>query len=470
MAAAISSAGIGSGLKVDDIVTSLMAIEKKPLTALQTQAAVLDSKISAFGTLTSQLASLNDAVAKLKLPATWNAKSVVSSTPAAVGASVSGDGAQATSFSVAVSQLARAQSVASSAVTAGSGFGAGTLSIQLGSWATGGTPAFTAGSAAAVSVTVAEGDSMAVIASKINATGAGVTATVLKDLSGERLLIRSSDTGEAKGFRIQATDDPAATGPSLGALAFDPAIGATGMAANAAQYGLNAQATINGIAIDSASNTLVDTVPGLTLTSHQRVRESVQRGEPAHQRGHEVRRHLQERRAAAGRCHDHGIADGTAQHDRVAGRQRRRAAAAVGRGRLDRERRRWRSGRGFGAAGQSAQGPGGGPGLLHQRRGRLGQHRRVRHPVVGLPAVGHRQRRHARQQDRLAAGPEDFQHQEPGEAERPPHPGGRAHAQAVHRARHQDGFAERAERLRDAAGRNLEQVDGLTEFGIEFPR
>ena len=269
MAAAISSAGIGSGLKVDDIVTSLMAIEKKPLTALQTQAAVLDSKISAFGTLTSQLASLNDAVAKLKLPATWNAKSVVSSTPAAVGASVTGDGAQATSFSVAVSQLARAQSVASSAVTAGSGFGAGTLSIQIGSWATGGTPAFTAGSAAAVSVTVAEGDSMATIASKINATGAGVTATVLKDLSGERLLIRSSDTGEAKGFRIQATDDPAATGPSLGALAFDPAAGATGMAANAAQYGLNAQATINGIAIDSASNTLVDTVPGLTLTLSQ---------------------------------------------------------------------------------------------------------------------------------------------------------------------------------------------------------
>ncbi len=269
MAAAISSAGIGSGLKVDDIITSLMAIEKKPLTALKTQAAVLDSKISAFGTLTSQLASLSDAVDKLKLPATWNAKSVVSSTPTAVGASVSGDSAQATSFSVGVSQLARSQSVASSAVTAGSGFGAGTLSIQLGSWASGATPAFTAGSAAAVPITVDEGDSMSTIASKINASGAGVTATVLKDLSGERLLVRSSATGEVNGFRIQSTNDAAATGPSLGALAFDPAAGATGMAANTVQYGLNAQATINGVAIESASNTLVDTVPGLTLTLSQ---------------------------------------------------------------------------------------------------------------------------------------------------------------------------------------------------------
>lgn len=268
MAAAISSAGIGSGLKVDDIITSLMAIEKKPLTALQTQASVLDSKISAFGTLTSQLSALNDAAEKLALASTWNAKSVSSATPAAVGASVSGDSAAATSFSVAVSQLARAQSVASGAVTAGSGFGAGTLSIQLGSWA-GTTPAFTASGAAAVSVTVAEGDSMATIATKINAAGAGVTATVLKDLSGERLLIRSSATGEASGFRIQSTNATGATGPSLAALAFDPAAGATGMAANPIQYGLNAQATINGVAISSASNTLTDTVPGLTLTLSQ---------------------------------------------------------------------------------------------------------------------------------------------------------------------------------------------------------
>ncbi|RZI75159.1 MAG: hypothetical protein EOP80_09345 [Variovorax sp.] len=266
--AAISSTGLGSGLNVDDIITSLMSIEKKPLAALQTQASVLDSKISAFGTMTSLMSTLNDAVGKLALASTWNAKSVLSATPAAVGASVSGDSAAATSFSVAVSQLARAQSVASGAVAAGSGFGAGTLSIQLGSWA-GTTPAFTASGAAAVSVTVAEGDSMATIATKINAAGAGVTATVLKDLSGERLLIRSAATGEPNGFRIQPADDAGATGPSLAALAFDPAAGPTGMAANPIQYALNAQAAINGVAINSASNTLADTVPGLTLTLSQ---------------------------------------------------------------------------------------------------------------------------------------------------------------------------------------------------------
>ena len=264
----ISSAGIGSGLDVESIVTKLMAIEKQPLTVLKTQASALDSKISAFGAITSQLSALNDSVTALTLPATWSSKTVSSSNTAAVAASVSGTGALATSFSLQVSQLAQGQSVASNAVTAGSGFSAGTLSLQLGTWA-GTTPAFTVGSAAAVSVTVAQGDSMSTIAGKINAAGAGVTATVIKDLSGERLLMRSTATGEASGFRVQTTDGAGATGPSLAALAFDNPSAGAGMAANPVQYGLNAKATINGVAITSASNTLADTVPGLTLTLSQ---------------------------------------------------------------------------------------------------------------------------------------------------------------------------------------------------------
>ena len=266
--ATISSAGIGSGLDVESIVTKLMAIEKQPLTALQRQASAIDSRISAFGTITSQLSALNDSATALALPATWNSKTVSSSNTAAVSASVSGTGALATSFSLQVSQLAQGQSVASSAVSVGSSFGAGTMSIQLGTWA-GATPAFTAGSVAAVSVTVAQGDNMATIAGKINSAGAGVTATVIKDLSGERILMRSTATGEASGFRIQTTDGTGATGRSLAALAFDNASAGVGMAANAVQYGLNARATINGVAIASASNTLADTVPGMTLTLSQ---------------------------------------------------------------------------------------------------------------------------------------------------------------------------------------------------------
>ena len=73
---------------------------------------------------------------------------------------------------------------------------------------------------------------MSDIASKINGANAGVTATVLRDASGERLLMRSSTTGEESGFRIQVAGDPL----GLGRLAFDPATAPTGgMAANTTQ-------------------------------------------------------------------------------------------------------------------------------------------------------------------------------------------------------------------------------------------
>lgn len=269
--ATISSAGIGSGLDVNSIVTQLMAVERQPLAALQKKETALDSKISAFGSLKSQLASLSDAADKLALATTWSAKAVTTSNGAAVAAAVTdGSLAQASSFSVEVSRLARAQSIASGPIASGSGIGSGTLSIQLGSWSADANPSFTAGSGNAVSVSVQGSDTIADIARKINSAAAGVTATVLKDLSGERLLLRSGATGEAAGFRVQASDDGTATsGPGLNAIAFDDPAGGAGMAANPVQYAQNAQATINGIAVSSASNRLADTVPGLSITLSQ---------------------------------------------------------------------------------------------------------------------------------------------------------------------------------------------------------
>lgn len=264
--ASITSAGLGSGLEVENIITQLMALEKKPLASLQTKAGTLDSKISAFGSLKSQLSTLSDAVTALSKASTWTAKSVSSSNAAAVSAAVtSGTNAAVSSFSVTVSQLARTQSISSAPVANGAAVGSGTLSFSIGSWSAGATPSFTQGAAADVSVDIVATDTMADIASKINAAGAGVSATVLKDISGDRLMLRSSKTGDATGFRVTA----GAGSVGLDALAFDnPAAGA-GMAANPVQYGQNAKAAINGVAVESASNTLAETLPGLSLTLSQ---------------------------------------------------------------------------------------------------------------------------------------------------------------------------------------------------------
>ena len=270
--ATISSPGIGSGLDVQSIVSQLVALEKAPLTQLKTQATSLQTKMSSYGTIKSQVSALGDAAAKLSTSSGWNAVTATSSNPTAVGVTAAA-GAPATSITMAVQQLAKAQSTASAAVPTGSAMGSGSMTIELGSWS--GT-AFTAGTTTPVSVTINPGeDSLSAIATKINESGAGVSATVLKDASGERLLVRSKTTGEENGFRISVADDDGndTDANGLSRLAF--AVGnASGMAQT--QAGQNALATINGVAIETASNRLTDTLPGMTIQLSQVTTEPVE--------------------------------------------------------------------------------------------------------------------------------------------------------------------------------------------------
>jgi len=263
--ATISSPGIGSGLDVQSIVSQLVALEKAPLKPLQTQATSFQTKLSTYGTIKSQVAALGDAAAKLSTSSGWNAVTATSSNATAVNVTAAA-GAVATSLTLEVQQLAKAQSTASSTVAAGTAMGSGTMTIELGSWGSG---SFVAGSAPAVNVTINPGeDTLAEIAAKINGAGAGVSATVLKDASGERLLMRSSATGEETAFRISVADGDGnnTDANGLSRLAFDTANPA-GMART--QVGQNAQATINGVSISSASNRLSDTLPGLTIQLSQ---------------------------------------------------------------------------------------------------------------------------------------------------------------------------------------------------------
>lgn len=263
--ATISSPGIGSGLDVQSIVTQLVALEKAPLTQLKTQATSLQTKMSAYGNIKSQVAALGDAAAKLSNNSGWNAVTATSSNPTAVGVTAS-TGAPATSLTLEVQQLAKAQSTASAAVPTATTMGAGSMTIELGSWA-GNT--FTAGTAAPVSVTINAGeDSLAAIAAKINDANAGVSATVLKDASGERLLMRSKETGLTNGFRLSVADADGnnTDANGLSRLAFD-AGNANGMVQT--QGGQNALSTINGVAIETTSNRLGDTLPGLTIQLSQ---------------------------------------------------------------------------------------------------------------------------------------------------------------------------------------------------------
>jgi flagellar hook-associated protein 2 len=84
--------------------------------------------------------------------------------------------------------------------------------------------------------------------------------------------MRSTQTGEANGFRVQVAGPDADTPPSaaLASLAFDPAAPGSGdpdaPATTRTQSAANARASINGVSVSTATNTIDSAVEGLTIT------------------------------------------------------------------------------------------------------------------------------------------------------------------------------------------------------------
>ncbi|MDP3637816.1 MAG: flagellar cap protein FliD N-terminal domain-containing protein, partial [Azonexus sp.] len=65
----ITSLGVGSGMDLNGLLTSLMQAEQRPLVALQTKEASYQSRISSLGVLKGSLSSLQTA-AKNFIPST----------------------------------------------------------------------------------------------------------------------------------------------------------------------------------------------------------------------------------------------------------------------------------------------------------------------------------------------------------------------------------------------------------------
>ncbi|MEY8878086.1 MAG: flagellar filament capping protein FliD [Leptothrix sp. (in: b-proteobacteria)] len=263
--AAVSSAGIGSGLDVNSIVTQLMAVEKAPLQTLQKNASTIQSKISSYGTIQSDLSAMRDAALKLTQPATWGDTTAVSGDTSVVSATTDNT-ATAGNYSLTVQQLASAQTLASHAWPATvSTVGAGTLRIEMGTWNSDQTGFAPKSASSAVDVSVLATDSLADVRDKINAAKAGVMASIVNDASGSRLVMRSSDTGAANGFRVSATDEDGnnTDASGLSALAYDPSSQVSSMSQT--QAAKDAKATVNGLSVTSASNVLANVVDGVTL-------------------------------------------------------------------------------------------------------------------------------------------------------------------------------------------------------------
>lgn len=268
--AGFSSIGIGLGGNVDvnALIKSSVDAVKLPITktnGLSQQAAVTNAKVSTFGQFKSLVSTLADAASKLTSVTGWNGVAATTSKSEAVTVTAVG-GAAATSFSVQVQNLAKAQSSTSAALTPlKSAVGAGTLTLTTGKWDGAGAN-FAAGTEAAVTIDVTATDTLADIASKINGSKAGVTATVLTDATGERLMLRSKATGEAAGYQLGVADADGSNADTSGL---------SRLLTGTTEFAQNANATVNGVAVTSGTNVFADAVAGVTFTAVKQTTEDV---------------------------------------------------------------------------------------------------------------------------------------------------------------------------------------------------
>jgi len=245
--ATTSSLGIGTGVDLQSMLTSILTAERAPIKTLDTKISVANNKISLYGTLKSKLDALQTAADTLQFPSRLSALSAASSDTTVLTASADYTAAVG-SYGMEVTQLASAQKSFTSAYSAGTTFGAGSLD-------------FTVGGVAAPPISLTAGASLQDVSSAINTAKIGVTATVITDTTGnQRMVLTGDKTGAGNDFSLISSSTASGSQPSL--ASFDTTTPALKRAT--AQ---DALMTLDGIAVKSSSNTFTSAVTGLTLTA-----------------------------------------------------------------------------------------------------------------------------------------------------------------------------------------------------------
>ena len=236
---AISSAGIGSGLDVAKIVEQTVAAEKIPLKKLEYKAEGIQTQISTYGEIKSLTSKLGDIASKLTRDSAWNGVTISSSNSTITG-TMTGIAAPGT-YNIKVTQLAQAQTT----VIGGAGGAALPKDKPMGA---AGTIKLTMGTESK-DIAIESSDTLTKIATKINEAGMGIQASIVTDVDGkERLMMRSKETGTDKAFTVDLSSAPTVLGQ------------------NTTQTAQNAKVKLNGMDVESSSNTFANTIPGMSFT------------------------------------------------------------------------------------------------------------------------------------------------------------------------------------------------------------
>lgn len=233
-----SGAGFDVSSTVAAIVGNLQNVEtpwKNQLTKLETQ----DTAISSLGTLFSKLS--NDMSTLTDFQGIMAEKTGSSSDTNVLSLTAADNTAFAGTHTVTVTNLAQTSSGYLAEITSASDTLSGSITLQVGS-----------GTAKTITLN-SSNNTLAGLASAINSSGAGVTASVLTDASGSRLSLVSGTSG-ANGNITVSSNSIVDTGNSNAPLGYTSSV-----------TGTNANLTVDGVSLSSASNTVTNLIPGITF-------------------------------------------------------------------------------------------------------------------------------------------------------------------------------------------------------------
>ena len=228
----LSALGGSTGIDVTGAVDAILYADRAPERGWQAQQTTLENQTSAITQLETEASALSDSLSTLQ--DTSGVLSAISATSSdtSVLTATAADGTIASSHSITVQSLATSGSFYSDSVASSS------TALSQGSFD------FTIGSGKATTIQVTAGETLTQLAAAINSQSVGVTANVVTDSSGARLALTAVNSGTPGDFTV--TNDSS--------LAF-----------TRSGSGTNAQLTVDGVHINSASNTVTGAIDGVTL-------------------------------------------------------------------------------------------------------------------------------------------------------------------------------------------------------------
>lgn len=233
-----SGTGFDVSSTVSQIVANLSNVEtpwKTQLASLESQDTVISNLGSLFSNLSNDLSQLTDFQGILAQKVGSSSDTNVLELTAASSAATAG------THTIVVNSLAQTSSGYLTEIANASDTLAGSITLQ-------------AGSGTAETITLnSSNNTLAGLAAAVNASGAGITASVLTDATGSRLSLVSGTSGAGGGITVSANS------------IVDSSNANAALAYNTAVPGANASLTIDGVNLSSASNTVTNLIPGVTF-------------------------------------------------------------------------------------------------------------------------------------------------------------------------------------------------------------